>query len=220
VPALLDACRRLDEHPQFIDIYPEYLFLLHSMTRAAVPLMEDAVRQLNVRTDTQARSLVEYFESHTLEEEGHDRWILEDLEKLGVRRQDVLRRMPSPTIAGLVGAQYYWIHHHDPVALLGYIAVLEGYPAAISAVEELMRRITLPRAAFRTLREHAAVDGDHSFELDRLIDRLPLTDEQFSLICVNGLMTVVGLIRCVDEILDAYETRPDYQSLGAGGCRN
>lgn len=207
VPALFDACRRLAEHPQFEQIYPEYLFLLHSMMRAAVPLMADAVRQLKGQTDALARPLVEYLESHVLEEEGHDRWVLEDLERLGIRREDVLRRMPSPTMAGLVGAQYYWIRHHDPVALLGYIVVLEGYPSTVSAVDEFTSRTALPSAAFHTVREHAAVDGDHSFELDRLIDRLPLTAEQFTLICVNGLMTVVALVRCVDEILDDYKVR-------------
>jgi hypothetical protein len=32
---------------------------------------------------------------------------------------------PSANVAALVGAQYYWILHHHPVALLGYMATLE-----------------------------------------------------------------------------------------------
>ena len=43
-------------------------------------------------------------------------------------RDEVLRRMPSPTVASFIGAHYYWIHHHHPVAQLGQIAVQEGYP--------------------------------------------------------------------------------------------
>ena len=36
--------------------------------------------------------------------------------------------MPPPSVAGLVGSQYYWILHHHPVAFLGYVALMEGYP--------------------------------------------------------------------------------------------
>ena len=207
VPALFGAGWRIAEHPQFSQIYPEYLVLLHSMMRAAVPLMADAARQLEDQGDPQTRPLFEYLQRHVLEEEGHDRWVLEDLEELGIGRDDVLHRMPSPTMAGLVGAQYYWIRHHDPVAFLGYIAVLEGYPPTVKAVDELAARSGLPRAAFRTVREHAAVDGDHTFELDRLVDRLPLTEEQLTLICVNGAMTVRALVLCVDEILQDHEAK-------------
>ena len=30
--------------------------------------------------------------------------------------------MPSPAVAALVGSQYYWLLHHHPVALLGFVA--------------------------------------------------------------------------------------------------
>ena len=39
-----------------------------------------------------------------------------------------IARPPAPAVAALVGAQYYWVLHHHPVALLGYIGLLEGYP--------------------------------------------------------------------------------------------
>lgn len=203
VPALFAGCERLAERPQFERIYAEYLFLLHSMVRAAVPLMVDAVETLEAREpDELSVRLIPYLRSHILEEEGHDRWLIEDLEQLGVPRDEVLRRMPSPAVAELVGAQYYWIRHHDPVALLGYIAVLEGYPSTVEGLDELAARTGLPVASFRTLREHAVVDVDHNLELDRLIDELPLDEDQFVLICVNASMTVLSLTRCVEELLE------------------
>ena len=206
LPALFAACKRLGEHPQFERIYAEYLFLLHSMVRAAVPLMADAVQRLEAQApDALSDPLIAYFKSHILEEEGHDKWVLADLEELGIGSDEVTLRMPSPTLAGLVGAQYYWIRHHDPVALLGYIAVLEGYPATVEDLDALAGRTELPVAAFRTLREHAVVDVDHNVELDRLIDELPLTEEQFTLLCVNASVTVVSLVRCVEELLDEDE---------------
>ena len=38
------------------------------------------------------------------------------------------------TAAALVGAQYYWIRHVHPVALLGYVMLLEGYPPSAGTV--------------------------------------------------------------------------------------
>ena len=204
VPALFDAGSRVAEHPRFEQIYPEYLFLLHSIIRAAVPLMSDAVRQLEAQDDAPS-ALIEYLRSHVLEEQGHDVWVLEDLETLGVTRNEIRCRMPSPRVAELVGAQYYWIRHHDPVAILGYIAVLEGYPPTVQAVDDLVARTELPPAAFRTLRDHADVDHGHSAQLDQLIDSIALTGEQFTLVSVSGLMTVAGLVRCLDELVEEHE---------------
>lgn len=203
MPALFHACRQLAQHGDFSRVYVDYLFLLHSMMRAAVSLMGEAVSQLESRPqDDASRALIQYFRRHGLEEQGHDAWVLEDLEELGVDRERALRRMPSPSVAQLVGAQYYWIRHYDPVALLGYLMVLEGYPSPVAAVEDLAKRSGVPAAAFRTVRRHAADDIGHSRELDRLIDRLPLTEQQFELVCVNASMTVSSLIRCAQELLD------------------
>jgi len=64
------------------------------------------------------------------------------------RYRDTVHRRPAPVARGgagrrgsaRVGAQYYWIHHFHPVALLGYIAVLEGRPPSPTLVEELIER--------------------------------------------------------------------------------
>ncbi len=181
--------------------------MLHSMMRAVIPLMTDARREMEIRPrDAVSDPFTAYLERHLLEEKGHDTWVLEDLEELGIHREIVLRRMPSPTVAGLVGAQYYWIRHYDPIALLGYFAVLEGDPPTVERVDNLVKRTGIPWAASRTIRRHAVDDVDHARELYRLLDQLPLSEEQVSLICVNASMTVVALVRCVEELLEDYES--------------
>ena len=55
-------------------------------------------------------------------------------------------RRPAPDThgrVGVVGAQYYWILHYHPVALLGWIGLLEGYPPAPEMLDELMARTGL-----------------------------------------------------------------------------
>src|SRR5207237_421598 len=73
--------------------------------------------------------LAAYLREHVDEELGHDETLLGDLEAIGVPRLDVLAQVPSPSVAALVGGQYYWIHHHHPVSFLGYVAPMEGYTA-------------------------------------------------------------------------------------------
>src|SRR5207237_3301598 len=105
-------------------------------------------------------------------------WLLDDLEVLGGGRAAVLARPPSPTVAALVGAQYYWILHYHPVGLLGYIGVFEGYPPSPAMIDGLVASTGYGRDAFRTMIAHAELDPGHRDELDRLLDELPLTPEQ------------------------------------------
>ena len=112
----------------------------------------------------------------------------------------VLSRPPSPTIASAVGAQYYWILHVHPVALLGWIALLEGYPPETATIDRMAARTGYPPSAFRTLREHAELDIAHGDELFAVIDRLPLTEEQATIIGLNAMSSVQLLARALDEV--------------------
>ena len=114
---------------------------MHWIVRASVPLMETARKRALAEMpsrDPVAATVATYFEKHIDEEEGHDEWLLEDLEALGAIAQTCSDRPPSPTVAGVIGAQYYWILHFHPVALLGYSMLLEGYAPAPADVEDLM----------------------------------------------------------------------------------
>jgi hypothetical protein len=201
LPELLAASRRLATDDRIAELYPEYLFAIHCVVRASVPLMETARRRAEESPDDPlCEELASYLAEHEDEERDHDEWLLDDLEVLGLDRSAILRRPPSPTIAAAVGAQYYWILHYHPVALLGYIAVLEGYPPSPALVDELVSRTGHPEAAFRTLRAHAELDPGHRDELDRLLDRLPLTAEHSEVVGLSALASARGMARAFDEI--------------------
>ena len=53
-----------------------------------------------------------YLGTHLEEEASHDIWTLEDLEAAGFDADAAAAQMPSPDLAAMVGAQYYWIRHH------------------------------------------------------------------------------------------------------------
>ena len=100
--------------------------------------------------------------------------------------------MPSPRVATLVGAQYYWLRHAHPVSLLGHMGVVEGYSPPPGLADRLQELTGYPRDAFRAIRRHERLDIKHKRELYELIDRLPLTPEHERLMGMAGLHTIAG----------------------------
>lgn len=202
LPMLLAAGRRLFTHPDVRELYPEYLFMTHCVIRASVPLMERARERADALSGDAVASIVaDYFESHIEEERGHDDWLLEDLASLGINREAVLSRPPPSTVAALVGAQYYWTEHYHPVSLLGYVALLEGYPPVASDIEDLRQRTGFGSEAFRTLSLHGELDPEHGAELDAVLDSLPLTDRHRSVLGMSAIASVQGLTAAVEEVV-------------------
>ena len=188
-------------HPRLREIYPEFLFRNHSVIRSSVPLMKAAAEECEKRLgrDEIAEGMLAYFRKHIPEETGHDDWVLDDLETLGYRREEVLKRIPPPSAAALAGAQYYWIRHVHPVALLGFIAVLEGTPPDVAFFESTADRIGVPRRAFSNLLLHGKLDPQHRDDLDRTLDALPLTDQHHALMGISAFQTINLLTRVASE---------------------
>jgi hypothetical protein len=204
-PRLSAVARRFWTHPRVGELYPEFLFLVHTMIRGSVPMMLAAAEEARRRPgDPVAAPLAAYYEKHAREEAHHDDWLLNDLEVLGHRREDVLARLPSPIVASLVGAQYYWIHHVHPAAFLAYLAVLEGNPPEVDQLEDIRRRAGLPPEAFRTLVKHAHLDPHHRDDLNRTLDALELTPELHVLLGVAAFQTVERVTEAMEEILERF----------------
>ena len=195
-----EACTRLVDDPQLRELWPEYLVVQHQIIRATVPLTRVALDRTQELGDDPA-GLAAYLELHVDEELGHDETLLDDLELLGLPRGNVLGRMPSPAVASLVGAQYYWILHHHPVAFLGYVGLMEGYPPTEELIEVLIARTDFPREAFRTFAEHGELDPGHRDHLDRTLDALPLTERHEEVIGASAIATVGLATAAVEQVL-------------------
>jgi len=202
VGPLASACTALVEHPRLAELWPEYLVVQHQIIRATVPLTQAALARARDREDDPvAPGLAEYLDEHVGEELGHDDDLLADLEALGLGRDEVLARMPSPTVAALVGSQYYWIDHHHPIAFLGYVALMEGYPPTAELMETLEARTRLPSDGFRTFAEHGELDPGHRDHLDETLDSLPLTREHEAAMAVSAASAASLAARAVEEVL-------------------
>jgi hypothetical protein len=173
--------------------YGDYLAAMHATIRASVPLMELAARRCRGSADPAAQRLRAYFLAHVEEERDHDTWLIEDMLAAGFDPDALLAGQPSPVVARLVGPQYYWIEHHDPACLLGYIAVLESNAPSPLLAGELAAPTGLPAAAFRTLHQHAVLDGAHSGELYEFLDSLDPGPQRRACIRMSALHTVLAL---------------------------
>lgn len=175
--------------------YPKQLMAMYHQIRASVPLMEVArneCHRLAAEGDTVAELLIDYWDKHIIEETGHDEWVLQDLEVLGIAREETTQTSPPKDIAAFVGPQYYWIYHSHPVALLGYCFALENYGQSLGDVKKFEQQTGYPPESFRTLRGHAEADVHHRRELLEFMDRLPLNEWQERLIIKSALYTLRG----------------------------
>jgi hypothetical protein len=216
-PVLHASSTRFWEHERLPELFPKFLVAIHGSVRATVPMMTAAMAASRNTPDARLGvHLHQYFEQHIAEEVDHEEWLLQDLEVLGISREAVLAQPGAPAIAALVGAQYYWIHHGHPVALLGFFAVLEGHPPTIEHLEDVRRRTGLPREAFRMLQHHAELDVVHGDELFSLIDRLPLERSHVEVLGISALHTIGALGDLFQSLVNGHVSGPPATTARAG----
>jgi Iron-containing redox enzyme len=194
------------EHPRARELFPQYMAAGYQLARAMVPLMEAALERARelAPSDPFAERLAEYLERHIPEEMHGDEpggAALDDLEALGVDRVALQAQLPPPKMAALLGAQYFWIFHYHPVAILGFLH-LEAYHPHRPSLERFIERTGLPRDGFRQLLLHAKLDAVHARELDRVLDSLPLEPRHEELIGLSALQTVALLTEVWLDVVD------------------
>ena len=193
-------------HPRLGELYPEFLFAIHGVTASSAPAMRAAAERCTMlpADDPLATWLRDYFLEHADEEQGHEQWLEADLASFGVMQEKIRQRLPYPSVAALVGSQYFWMQHVHPIAYLGYIAVLEA-PTVMEFLEEVSERTAIPLASMSGHVMHATLDPGHVAEFDRTLDLLPLTPQHQDLITVSAIQTVAHLEHVFSDILDHFE---------------
>lgn len=192
--APMGLSRRLWTESDLARTYPALLLLQLDTIRASADLMEEAARQLEARPgDPLAPALAAYYRHHADEERGHTVWVEEDLARLGRDAASDAGRPPSPQAASLVGAQYYWIRHAHPCALLGYLVALEWAHPDPAYFDRAAARAGLPPEAFSCFRRHAQLDPGHRTEMEVLLDTQPFTEAQEALMGLSLLHSCQGV---------------------------
>jgi hypothetical protein len=204
-PLALAPSSMLLEHPDCAALYPAYRVTCYSISKAYDALIATVLQHARslAPKDPVAAGVADYLTEYIIEESGEDH--LADLEVIGFDRSEIAERPTSPRVAALVGSLYFWSLQVHPVALLGGIQVAEGYPPTVDVIEQLIVRTGHPRRAFSSLFEHAERDVAHRAHLRQVIDDLPLSGEQESLISLSAFQAVSLLGEALNEILERHE---------------
>jgi pyrroloquinoline quinone (PQQ) biosynthesis protein C len=191
-------------NPDLSVLLPRFLIQTHCLMRHGLALMGVARdRALSMPDDPVARDLATYLSVHIQEEEGHDAWLLDDICTLDFEPQQILHVAPRFATAALIDSQYHWITGVHPVAIMGYLILMEGYAPVVSQLDEIKTRSGAPETAFRCLRRHAEDDPQHLAELNAALDRMSLTIDQARAVGMSALTTIDWLAALFEEVLEA-----------------
>lgn len=194
------ASDRFWNHPNLASLYPPFLIQLHHIVCGGLDLMTfAAARAATLTHDPSAAIAATYLRHHIEEEQDHAGWLLNDIATLGIDPSQVHTTPPLPSVISLLGERYFWIAHSHPVAVFGYLIVLEGSPPLVHQLDEIQRRTQLPADSFRCLRSHAEDDPAHLADLNRTLDSMPLSPQQSSRIALEAFATIDAVADLLDH---------------------
>ncbi len=192
-------------HPQLAAMLPDFLVQLHRVMQGGLHLMRVArERAVSLSGDPVADIVAPYLEQHIIEEQDHDDWLLDDIGTLGISPAEVAAATPLPSVVSLLGAQYFWALNLHPVAVFGYLIVLEGNPPLTEQLESIRKRTRLPATAFRCLIAHADNDPHHIADLNKTLDSMPLTEEQQKYLALSAFHTIDAVASVFEELLSIH----------------
>jgi hypothetical protein len=115
--------------------------------------------------------LAQYLFRHAEEELGHERWAASDLADLGLSPFEIERIAPSSPCIRMIGLEYYYSAHANPVGIFGWMFVLEslGGKSATGISNAIDQTLKLEGKATYFLRKHGTVDAQHSEDLCSVI---------------------------------------------------
>ncbi len=200
---LTAASDRFWTHPDLAWMLPDFLVQLQCVMRSGLALMATARdRACGLAGDPVADATAVYLDAHIREEKDHDEWLLQDIESIGILPDEVLNATPGPAVVSLLGAQYFWLFYAHPVAIFGYLIVLEGYPPLAQQLDEIRIRTGFPESAFRCLKAHAEDDPGHIAMLNSTLDQMPLTGNQAKFIGLSALHTIDAVAAVFEQLIE------------------
>ncbi len=150
----------------------EYRAFLHDLYHIVwnfCPIMAAAASRLDDRFRNVRYDLYRRIE----EEQGHETWVLEDVEAVGGDVERVRVEVPSPPTQAMIAFNYHMADRGHPCSVLGMLYTLEvvasvyGGRVSDSIAQALGRDVNA--GGFKFLSSHATMDADHVAEMNQLV---------------------------------------------------
>ncbi|HKQ83969.1 MAG TPA: AMP-binding protein [Steroidobacteraceae bacterium] len=173
-------------------LYLAFLTQAYHHVRHTVPLM----RTVGSRLPARLAWLREHIEHYIEEEQGHDEWILNDIDAAGGDRTiaAAAAAVAIPTDA-MVAYAYDMVTRGNPAGFFGMVHVLEGTSAAVAlnAANRIQTTLGLPSHAFTYLRSHGQLDQEHVQHLAGIVNRLDHPQDRESVVrCARAIYWLYG----------------------------
>jgi pyrroloquinoline quinone (PQQ) biosynthesis protein C len=166
-PALLDAMA----HGISLERYRALLLELYHVVWHFNPVCAAAAS----RIPDEQRQIRYFLYEHLHEESGHEQWVMNDLEAVGVAPASTAAHAPSPFTQALNGYNYWSADRRHPCSVLGMLYALEviasvyGGPFSASVKEALLLE---GERGISFLGSHATMDAKHMAELRVILNTL------------------------------------------------
>jgi pyrroloquinoline quinone (PQQ) biosynthesis protein C len=159
-----------------IERYRHFLLELYHVVWNFNPVCAAAASRLSDR-----HQKIRYFlYEHMQEEKGHETWVLNDLEVVGVSAVTARDYRPSLAILGMNGYNYWAADRRHPCSAVGMVYALEvvasvyGGPLASAISESLLLQ---DDRGISFISSHATMDAEHMAELRLILNQVADDDE-------------------------------------------
>lgn len=151
------------------DEYIAFLTQAFHHVRHTVPLLMAVGSRLPARLGWLRKEIIHYTE----EEEGHEQWILNDIQAAGGDSSAAATSLPSSATDAMVAYAYDTAMRRNPVGFFGMVFVLEGASVALAcnAADRIQTTLQLPNKAMTYLRSHGQLDQQHVQDLYAILNR-------------------------------------------------
>ena len=166
-PVLLDAVAQgmpLARYQAFLLELYHVVWHFNPVTALAASRVPDSLREMRY-----------FLYRHMHEESGHELWVLNDLEALGLSREAALNHAPGPFTLGMTGYNYWAAGQRNPASVLGMFYALEvvasvyGGPFSNAIRESLLLD---GERGISFISSHTTMDADHIAELRTVINQI------------------------------------------------
>jgi pyrroloquinoline quinone (PQQ) biosynthesis protein C len=166
-PVLLDAVA----HGLSVERYRKLLLELYHVVWHFNPVCAAAASRI---PDTHRQVRYHLYE-HMFEEKGHEDWVLNDLQAVGVAPETTRAHVPSLHVLAMTGYNYWAADRRHPCSVLGMLYALEviasvyGGPFAAAIKEALLLE---GERGISFIGSHASMDAKHMAELREVLNTL------------------------------------------------
>jgi pyrroloquinoline quinone (PQQ) biosynthesis protein C len=176
--------RAFENHPVLMDAvangmnverYRQLLLELYHVVWHFNPVCAAAASRMGDPTHERLSPLRMFLYEHMQEEAGHETWVLNDLDAVGVTHGDARAHAPGVHTLALNGYNYWAADRRHPASVLGMLYALEviasvyGGPFA-SAIRESLLLEGDRGVSF--IDSHATLDAQHMAELRQILNQV------------------------------------------------